>query len=84
MCASFSAWCTCGVFGPAVPNTEGAGKCLNDADCAFSGVVSSFYWSSSTVAVTTTTAWDVGMANGRVNDVGKTNTRYVWPVRGGQ
>jgi len=58
----------------------------NDADSEWaSGVVTSFYWSSTTVETNTTNAWYVTVANGSVslNDKG-VGELYVWPVRGGQ
>ncbi len=48
------------------------------------GVQSNNYWSSSTNANNTTNAWIVNMNNGNVNNDNKTNTNYVWPVRGGE
>lgn len=41
------------------------------------------YWSSTTNAHFTDSAWRVGMRNGSVSDV-TTHYNYVWPVRGGQ
>ncbi len=50
----------------------------------FSGVVTSSYWSSTTVAGNTSSAWHVYMTYGNVYSANKTtNTYYVWPVRGG-
>jgi hypothetical protein len=47
-------------------------------------VQSSFYWSSTTNAYDTYTAWDVSFYGGvvRPDDKGD-NGAYVWPVRGG-
>jgi RNA-directed DNA polymerase len=42
-------------------------------------VQSSNYWSASTNANNTNNAW-----NGNVNNNNKSNTNYVWPVRGGE
>jgi hypothetical protein len=50
----------------------------------FIGVVSDNYWSSTTYADNTTNAWNVNLNNGNVNANNKTNTNYVWPVRGGE
>jgi len=50
----------------------------------FSGVQSNYYWSSTTVAVSTTYAWYVNLNLGGVSSASKTSTYYVWPVRGGQ
>ena len=49
----------------------------------FTGVQSTYYWTGTTRA-SNNSAWDVGMHNGDVNDVSKTLSYYVWPVRGGQ
>ena len=48
------------------------------------GVQSDNYWSSSTNADNTDNAWNVNLNNGNVNNDNKTNTNYVWPVRGGE
>jgi hypothetical protein len=50
----------------------------------FTGVQSNNYWSSSTYAGNTTNAWIVNLNDGNVNNNDKTNTNYVWPVRGGK
>ena len=49
----------------------------------FAGVQSNNYWSSTTNASNTDNAWNVNLNNGNVNWNNKTNTNYVWPVRGG-
>lgn len=50
----------------------------------FTGVQPYWYWSSSTYAVNTDYAWIVYMSYGSM-DVGyKSDSNYVWPVRGGQ
>jgi len=51
---------------------------------AFSGVQSTYYWSSSTDAGYTLSAWVVRMYDGYVYAVGKISSLYVWPVRAGQ
>lgn len=72
-----------GVFLPAVPNSAGTGQ-WTEGD-PFTGLLSDWYWSSTTVAVNTPTAWVVDMANGNVTNNNKTTSNwYVWPVRGGQ
>jgi hypothetical protein len=71
-----------GVSSPAVPNTAGTGQWVEGDP--FSGVQSSFYWSSTTVAGLTDAAWRVFLASGSVDAGGKTNPTRVWPVRGGQ
>ena len=43
-----------------------------------------FYWSSTTYAPNTGSAWGVGMSDGYVSIYSKVNTYFVWPVRGGQ
>jgi len=47
------------------------------------GVQSNNYWSSTTNANNTDNAWNVNLNDGNVNNNDKTNTNYVWPVRGG-
>jgi len=42
------------------------------------------YWSSTTCADNTTSAWGMPLYDGNVSDVEKTATIFVWPVRGGQ
>ena len=44
----------------------------------------SWYWSSSTRAFSTDSAWGVYMSYGYVDYGGKVNGGYVWPVRSGQ
>lgn len=50
----------------------------------FSGVQTNNYWSSTTNANNTSNAWIVNLNNGNVNNDNKTNSNYVWPVRGGE
>ncbi|TVQ95313.1 MAG: DUF1566 domain-containing protein [Desulfovibrionales bacterium] len=50
----------------------------------FTGVQSSYYWSSTSNAANTDRAWDVRMTNGVVSFSSKTVTEHVWPVRAGQ
>ena len=50
----------------------------------FPSAVSSFYWSSTTHAIDTYSAWGVYFANGSVNHLGKDYGCYVRAVRGGQ
>jgi len=47
-------------------------------------VQSNNYWSGTTNADNADNAWNVNMNNGNVNNDDKTNTNYVWPVRGGE
>jgi hypothetical protein len=50
----------------------------------FSGVQSNNYWSSTTNVNNPTNAWIVNLNDGNVNNDNKTNSNYVWPVRGGE
>lgn len=50
----------------------------------FSGVQSNNYWSSTSNADNTDNAWNLNLNDGNVNNDDKTNTNYVWPVRGGE
>jgi hypothetical protein len=50
----------------------------------FTGVQSNYYWSSSTNAAGTRSAWNVNLNYGNVYSNSKTNGNYVWPVRAGQ
>jgi hypothetical protein len=52
-------------------------------DHPFSSVQWSAYWSSTTVAYDTVSAWFVNMAGGYFLYQSKGNGGYVWPVRGG-
>ncbi|MBF0628702.1 MAG: tandem-95 repeat protein [Magnetococcales bacterium] len=49
----------------------------------FSGVQSDYYWSSTSNASRTNTAWVVYLGSGFISNASKTPTCYVWPVRGG-
>jgi hypothetical protein len=71
---------------PALSNAAGAGHCVLEMDCAFTGVQDVYYWTSSADAGNTTFAWIVHLGGGGVNDGDRTSTPYysVWPVRGGQ
>ncbi len=50
----------------------------------FSGVQSSFYWSSTSYAGNPAVAWSVYLFNGGAYAYDKTSRYYVWPVRAGQ
>jgi hypothetical protein len=50
----------------------------------FSGVQLTFYWSSTTRAVSPGFAWGVFLRDGLTSASGKDNANLVWPVRGGQ
>ena len=62
-----------GNSGPALP-----------AGHPFSGVVASFYWSSTTYLNPTTFVWVEDFNNGGITNSTKVNAQHVWPVRGGQ
>jgi hypothetical protein len=69
-------------YDPALSNAAGTAKWL-EGD-AFSGVQSSYYWSSTTYANSTSYAWFVYFNGGLVYYYYNSLTLYVWPVRGGQ
>ncbi|MDM8540532.1 DUF1566 domain-containing protein [Desulfococcaceae bacterium HSG9] len=51
---------------------------------AFTGVSSVYYWSSTSKMISADEAFVVGLGRGVVHLFGKSDKRYVWPVRGGQ
>ena len=53
------------------------------SDHPFTSVQTGFYWSSTTSAVLTNTAWSVFMLDGSTGTLGKNAALSVWPVRGG-
>ena len=59
------------------------GPCLPSGHL-FTGVVSNYYWSSTTNANSTGYAWYVFLDVGHVRNDDKDNSNYVWPVRGGE
>lgn len=61
--------------------TSGAEAVLADQPRAFTGVQSTYYWSSTTHD--SGRAWGVNLSNGNVYVSYKSNTYRVWPVRGG-
>jgi len=70
-------------FSPALSNTAGTGQWTSGDP--FTSVQSDFYWSSTTYASTTPSAWSVYMVIGDVYNGNKTlSILHVWPVRGGQ
>ena len=71
-----------GVDLPAVPDTSGTGKWSESNP--FSGVLSGFYWSSTTASMGSTGAWVLSMVEGVVTLRAKTTAYGVWLVRGGQ
>ena len=73
-----------GYYNPTLPNTAGTGQ-WSEGD-PFANVQSSFYWSSTTdaLSIAGARAWFVNMGNGVVDGDDKTSDGlYVWPVRGG-
>ncbi|MBF0345517.1 MAG: DUF1566 domain-containing protein [Nitrospirae bacterium] len=62
-----------GAFNPPIPSGS-----------LFSNVQSSYYWSSTSYALSTSIAWVVRMDVGSVLVIDKSNGYYVWPVRSGQ
>lgn len=48
----------------------------------FSNCQADYYWSSSTMANATTSAWRLNLLNGYVSTDNKQNNAYLWPVRG--
>ncbi len=71
-----------GVFAPALPNTAGTGK-WSEGD-PFYNVRNVVYWSSTTFAFETLSAWGVDFGLGIVHTDAKYGALYtVWCVRGG-
>jgi len=70
-----------GFSDPALPNTMGTGQWAEGNP--FSGVQSSYYWSSTTLADFTSLAWLVDLNNGYVFSALGTYSYHVWCVRGG-
>ena len=66
---------------PALVNTIGDAQW--SAGDAFTGVRSSFYWSSTEYAGNTISAWTANMINGNIFISNKVDSRWVWPVRSG-
>ena len=65
------------------PNNPGGNPDLPPGH-PFSNVQSSDYWSATTVASNASLAWPVNLDTGLVINNDKTNTSFVWCVRGGQ
>ena len=68
-------------FYPALSNAAGTGK-WSEGD-AFNNVQSGYYWSSTAYGTYTDHAWFLNIAYGYVYDPSKSDSFYVWPVRGG-
>lgn len=71
-----------GYSNPALSNAAGDAQWA-EGD-AFYGVRTHYYWSSTTYVGNTGNAWRLLPNNGADGPASKTNTYYVWPVRGGQ
>jgi hypothetical protein len=71
-----------GVPSPNVPDTVGTGQ-WSEGD-PFTNIQSSFYWSSTTNADNMEKARRLRLYDGYLLADDKTNTNYVWAVRGGQ
>jgi hypothetical protein len=69
---------------PSLTNDAGTAKWSAGAGSSFANVQSGYYWSSTTYAVNTASAWSVDMWDGLMSSNVKSNDYYVWPVRGGQ
>ena len=69
-------------YGPALSSASGTSKWVNGD--AFTGVQSSYYWSSTTNSSNTPNAWNVSLYDGDMYAGGKTFTYSVWPVRAGK
>ncbi len=67
---------------PALSNAAGTAQ-WSEGD-VFAGVRSNIYWSSTSNALYPSEPWAVTLGFGNVGSLGKTDTSYVWPVRGGQ
>lgn len=71
--------------GPAISNTAGTG--IWTAADPFVGTPSRGFWTSTTSAITTSTAWYIDLADGTIAVIPKTITGggslWSWPVRGG-
>jgi hypothetical protein len=72
-----------GYSSPALPNTAGTGQWVENDPFNLVQTDTS-YWSSTTEAQITSLAWFVSMYDGMVFNAVKSNTMYVWPVRGGR
>ncbi len=72
-----------GYSAPPVSNTAGTGKW--SAGDPFSTIPTDFnwYWSSTTVAGSTSNAWYINMTRGETDTYSKTSYLSVWPVRDG-
>ena len=74
---------TNGCGAPTFPDTSGIG-CCGVFPCAFAGVQSANYWSSTTNASGPHSAWNPSLNVGNLFSIFKANIIFVWPVRAGQ
>lgn len=58
--------------------------CHTSGTCAFNGVYSAFYWSSTPAVTAAASSFGVDLEFGLVGFGSQAGTRLVWPVRGGQ
>lgn len=70
-------------FNPSVSPAFHTGCIASCTVLTCSCTVSSFYWSSTTLAIGPSFAWGVNFDNGLVFNVGKTSSNFVRAVRGG-
>jgi hypothetical protein len=68
---------------PALSNAAGTAQCTA-TDCAFSGVQSVVYWSSTPRADFPGAVFFVHMDQGKNDSTDQDNPFHVWPVRGGR
>ena len=81
-----------GRYGWHMPTIEQLASLIDDSQLnptlpsghPFSNVQSDYYWSATTLANTTTSAWDVHFGVGILSAGPYTNTSYSWCVRGGR
>jgi hypothetical protein len=69
-------------YGPAVPNTAGTGQCA-DGDPFTNLLSGDLYWTSSTFPLSTNQAYYVDAFASTVYVRLKSESNFVWPVRGG-
>ncbi|MCX5885618.1 MAG: DUF1566 domain-containing protein [Proteobacteria bacterium] len=83
----------CGYDDWRLPNVNELESLVNGAESnpatwlntqGFTNVQANYYWSSTTNAYSTVSAWSVTMDDGYVGEYGKSSLYYVWPVRSGQ
>jgi len=68
---------------PALSNTDGTGQWLEGDPFTAVEYFSATYWSSTTSSYLPSFVWFMEIGNGYVGTRGKTDSTYVWPVRGG-